>query len=270
MAVNISRDSHPQIARSRDHQIIELSARRVLVPLRRGNSWPVIADTAAGPFVIKLRGAAHGTAALVAEILVAGIAERIGLQVPARALVLCADDLRSDDRNDELAQLLSASRGLNLGFQFLQDAHDLRPQDAGQIDDETAVRILWLDWLTMNPDRTDRNPNILMSFGRPWLIDHGSALGFHYTWAAVTEASPLKPFPLTTHVLRTRADRIAGMHETLRSQLSRDAIRAAVAAVPDDFLQTMRPEDSGQAALFRRREAYVAFLWKRVRKAQIG
>ena len=45
----------------------------------------VVADTAAGPFVVKLRGAAHGTAALVAEIIVAEIAEAIELRVPSRA-----------------------------------------------------------------------------------------------------------------------------------------------------------------------------------------
>jgi hypothetical protein len=237
----------------------------VLAAIRTGNSWPVIADTPGGKYLVKLRGSAHGTAALVAEIVVAEIAERIGLSVPARALVTLDEDLVSDDRNDELAQLLGFSRGINLGFQWLEGARDLTSKDIAGIDADTASRIMWLDWLVMNPDRTDANPNILVSHGALWLIDHGSALGFHYSWERVTEDSPSKPAALGGHVLRARANRMAGTDAALTKRISRETLRAAAAAVPDDFLRTMRPQDEGSAALARRREAYVAFLWKRLK-----
>jgi hypothetical protein len=239
--------------------------RRVLSAIRAGNSLPVIVDTPAGKHIVKLRGAAHGTSALVAEIVVAELAETIGLNVPARALVILDEALESDDRNDELAQLLAASHGLNLAFQWLPAAKDLRAIDAGTIDEDAASAIVWLDWLVMNPDRTARNPNILISHGLPWLIDHGSALGFHHRWTAVTEDSPGKPFPLDTHVLRRRATRIAAHDATLTARVTRDALRRSVAVVPDDFLRTMRPQDAGADALARRREAYVSFLWKRLK-----
>ncbi len=239
--------------------------RRVLSAIRSGNSLPVLVDTPAGTHIVKLRGAAHGTSALVAEVVVAGLAETLELNVPARALVVFGDTLVSDDRNDELAQLLAASRGLNLGFQWLPAGRDLRPADVASIDRETASAILWLDWLVMNPDRTVRNPNILISHGLPWLIDHGSALGFHHQWSAVTEDSPARPFPLETHVLRSRATRVAAIDPSLTARMTREALRNAVAMVPDDFLRTMRPRDATAAALVRRREAYVSFLWKRLK-----
>jgi hypothetical protein len=236
----------------------------VLAAIRGGDSLPVVADTPAGPFIVKLRGAAHGTAALAAELIVAAIAEHIGLGVPARALIALADDLVSDDRNDELAQLLAASRGVNLGFQWLADARDLGPRDVEAIDDDTAARILWLDWLVMNPDRSAANPNILLSHGGVWLIDHGSALGFHHRWEAVTEASPGKPARLSAHVFRSRLPRLPSIDAAVAPLVTRDLLRHAAASVPDDFLRTMRPADDTPARLARRREAYVAFLWKRL------
>jgi hypothetical protein len=242
----------------------------VLRAVRAGSSLPVVVDSPVGKQIVKLRGAAHGTSALVAEIIVAELAETLGLSVPARALVWFDEHLVSDDRNDELAALLVASRGLNLGFQWLEGARDLRAIDVGAIDRGTASVIFWLDWLVMNPDRTVRNPNILISHGLPWLIDHGSALGFHHQWSAVTEDSPRKLIKLETHVLRQRASGLSECDEALTARVSRDALRRALAAVPDDFLRTMRPQDAGAAALARRREAYVSFLWKRLRSPHPG
>jgi hypothetical protein len=239
--------------------------RRVLAAVRSGNSLPVIADTPAGRFIVKLRGAAHGTAALVAEIVVAELAEVIGLGVPVRALIEFQKDLASDDRNDELAQLLSASLGLNLGFQWLADARDLRPGDIDGVPPDTAARILWLDWLVMNPDRTAANPNILVSHGALWLIDHGSTLGFHHRWDGVTEESPLKAARLGAHVFRSRLPTLATMDAVLTPLITRERLATALALVPDDFLSTMRPDDDTPERLARRRQAYVAFLWKRLR-----
>src|SRR4051812_25821026 len=153
---------------------------RVRAALRAGNSMPVIGDTPAGRFIVKLRGAAHGTAALVAEIVVAEIAEAIGLGVPARALIELHDDLVSDDRNDELAQLLGFSRGISLGFQWLPDARDLRPGDVEGVDRDTAVRTLWLDWLGLKPDRPQVNSKILVSHRGVCLLHHAASPGFHH------------------------------------------------------------------------------------------
>jgi len=240
--------------------------RRILAAVRSGNSLPVIADTPAGPFIVKLRGAAHGTAALVAEIVVAELAEAIGLGVPARALIEFDNDLVSDDRNGELARLLAASRGLNLGFQWLTDARDLRASHVEEdVRPDTATRILWLDWLVMNPDRTDANPNMLRSHGDVWLIDHGSALGFQYRWDVVTEESPLRPARLDAHVFRRQGSALASADALLTPLVTRARLEKALDLVPDDFLRAMRPDDDTPARLARRRQAYVAFLWKRLR-----
>jgi hypothetical protein len=50
-----------------------LDARRVLSADRRGSSWPVFVETDDRTWFTKLRGAAQGTGALVAEVIVAEV-----------------------------------------------------------------------------------------------------------------------------------------------------------------------------------------------------
>ncbi|HEX5736581.1 MAG TPA: HipA family kinase [Blastocatellia bacterium] len=233
---------------------------------KRGSSWPIVVETKAGRCFTKLRGAAQSPAALVAEVIVAELAEAIGLRVPARSLIRIDEELKREDRNQELGDLLRASRGLNLGFHFLDGAVDFRPQDIARVTSDEASMVVWLDWLVMNPDRTLLNPNMLFWKGELWLIDHGSALMFHHAWSSVREDSPRRnAFSLATHVLAERATQLAEWDPLLAERLDRDILRAAVEAAPDDFLWPLLSQEASTAQLARRREAYVAFLWKRLK-----
>jgi hypothetical protein len=234
-----------------------MKIKRILARIRTASSSPVIAETETGTCFVKLRGAAQGTLALVAEIIVAELGEAIGLNVPKRALITLDKDTPSDDHNDELAQLLAFSQGLNLGFQYLEGARDLRPDETDLIDEATAAKIVWLDALTMNPDRTAKNTNILIHQRKPWLIDHGAALSFQYDWTRINEQTARRPYAFDRHLLIDRATHVAAINADI---LTREAIDAAVAAVPDDFLIP----HLGQTPLARRREAYAAVLWKRL------
>ena len=243
-------------------------ARRVLAKIPRGSSLPVIVETEAPARTVftKLRGAAQGPAALVAEIIVAGLAEAIGLRVPARSLVSIAPGIESVDANDELRGLLERSAGWNLGFAWIEGAHDLRPDELERIDGDTAAAIRWLDGLVVNPDRTARNPNLLWGPGGLWLIDHGAALGFQHNLARLTEDSPRRPAP-PGHLLEGRGA-LAQWDPLLAAQLGRDVLHAVVREVPDDFLRPLVPGGPPAAvatAIQRRREAYVAYLWKRLK-----
>jgi len=224
--------------------------------------------------LVKLRGAAQGPGALVAEIIVAALAEVLELRVPARRLVVLERDVVTDDRDQELGDLLAASVGLNLGFAVLDEAQDFEPSDLHRIPPADAAAILWLDRLVFNPDRTAHNPNLLWWDDRLWLIDHGAALRFHYDWSAVTEATP-REIGMTRepHVFETASDsdEWSTWDSVFSGRLTRAALEAAVATVPADFLLPLIPgahagSPAEQAeALRRRRAAYVAFLWKRLK-----
>ena len=241
-------------------------ARRIVSSHKRGSSWPIVAETEEGRFLVKLRGAAQGTAALVAEVMVAELADALGLAVPRRALLHLDAGVENADRDQELGDLLRASQGLNLGFRFLEGAREIGPEEAATTSDEFACPVLWLDGLVMNPDRTPNNPNVLVAEGRSWLIDHGAALPFQYAWGAVTEDSPRSPaYPLDRHLFAARADRLRDWDERLAARLTREVVDDAVAQVPADFLAPLLGRALDADRLRRRRGAYHAFLWKRLK-----
>ncbi|MDX2170810.1 MAG: HipA family kinase [Deltaproteobacteria bacterium] len=244
-----------------------MRALRLRRALRRGgSSLPLVVETDDGLYVAKLRGAAQGPAALVAEIVVAALAERLGLRVPQRVLLRLDPGFECLDRDAELADLLRASRGVNLGLRYLSGARELCAADATRLDGETATRILWLDRLVMNVDRTARNPNLLAWQGAVWLIDHGAALPFQHDWAAVSEATPRRPGPVgAAHLLHARAAGLALRDAGLARRLTRAVLQAAVDQVPEEFLLPLLPAGAADDALRRRRAAYVALLWKRLR-----
>lgn len=230
---------------------------------RRGSSRPVVVETAEGLFLTKLRGAAQGTAPLVAEVVVARLADALGLNVPRRALISLDEDLVCEERESELLRLLSASRGLNLGLRFLEDAREIRRDEVERASDALACSVLWLDALVMNRDRTPRNPNVLVSGRRAWLVDHGAALPFHFDWRRVTEDSPRDTrYPLASHLFGSRAERLHEWDERLAARLTRDVLEAAIADVPDSFLEPLL----GRGVSLERRRAYHAFLWKRLKR----
>jgi len=227
---------------------------------RGGSSWPVLIDTNAGVFHTKLRCAAQAPASLVAEIIVGALADALGLSVPARVLIDIPSDVPVDDPHQELGDLLHRSVGRNLGFQYLPDVRSFNPIDVPHVDPELASKIVWLDGLVQNPDRTVKNPNLLWSHGALWLIDHGASLGFQHDWRRVTEQSPRSNgWQVGGHVLWSRATELQVVDAALASRLHRGELESALDNVPDDFLC-----EDGREATRRRRAAFVAFLWKRL------
>lgn len=253
-----------------------LSAERISAAGRRGSSRPLIVETDAGTRIVKLRGAAQGTGPLVAEIIVGELADALGLAVPPRSLIELPAEIETADWDDELADLLAASVGLNLGFDFLAGAREFVPPDAQRVAPETRAAILWLDRLVLNPDRTANNPNLLWWADQLWLIDHGAALGFQYDWQRVLEQSPREArLPPEAHLFESLVppDDLRYVDEELASRLTRGVIDAAVAGVPDSFLLPLVDVGSVQptelaSRIARRRAAYAAFLWKRVQPSR--
>lgn len=242
-------------------RIAVLHARRVLSADRRGSSWPVLVETEDGVRFTKLRGAGQGTGALVAEMIVGALADALGLSTPARSLVRFPTNIESTDRDGELRALLDASAGINLGFTYLDNARSFVRADTERVNRDDAAAIVWLDRFAMNPDRTDRNPNLLWWHNALWLIDHGAALGFQYEWSAVNESSPARDVSwFEPHVLRDRVIDLLEWDDILAARFTRDLLEHAVADVPDDFFV-----EADDESLRRRRAAYVAFLWKRLK-----
>ena len=244
------------------HGLARHAALSVSRAIRRGSSWPCVVRTEAGDFLTKLRGAAQGVLPLIAEIIVGELATALGLPVPERVVVSLDDDTPSEDRNDELADLLHRSAGANLGFRFLPGAVDLTLDRLSAVPEDVGATILWLDGLVMNPDRTPRNPNVLLWHRQPWLIDHGAALPFHYDLGALTEQTARETsFDWRGHLFEARAARAAELDAACAAKISRDVLANAASVVPDEFIATAFP-GMGPATV---RGMYTAVLWKRLK-----
>jgi hypothetical protein len=135
--------------------------------------------------------------------------------------------------------------------------------DARNIRAELAAPIIWLDALVQNPDRTERNPNLMIKAGRVTLIDNGAALMFQYDWAHVSEQSPREPGGFVEgHLLHVSPRELDDCDAELAPKVTREVLEHALAAVPDEFLRPLLTTRDDPARL---RAAYVAFLWKRLR-----
>jgi hypothetical protein len=120
---------------------------------------------------------------------------------------------------------------------------------------------MWLDGLVTNPDRSPRNPNLLVWHGRPWLIDHGAAFSIHYTWRDPDEhARRSHAERLADHVLLPVASSIAAADAHLAPLVTRELLEGLVGALPDDWLAPDPVIGDAEA----QRRAYVAYLARRL------
>ncbi|MDB4946917.1 MAG: hypothetical protein JWP97_6451 [Labilithrix sp.] len=242
-----------------------VQAVRYVLPFKQGGSVPALVEADdLGMYVVKLRGAAQGAKALVAELLGGEIGRALGLPVPEIVLVELDARLSDSEPDPEIAVPLERSAGLNLGLDYLPGSITFDPAARGKkVDPRAASLTVLFDAFITNVDRTPRNANLLRWHERLWLIDHGASLFFHHGWSP---AAPLDgaddPFAhVTSHVLLPWASDLEGAAATLRRVLETPLFQRIAAEVPDGWLS---PED-GFASLDEHRAAYVSWLEARTR-----
>ncbi|MGW0205482.1 HipA family kinase [Streptomyces sp. NPDC003233] len=245
----------------------EVAATRYVEPLRSGGSVPgVVEADDLGTYVVKFTGSAQGHKALVAEVIVGELARALGLRFPELVLVHFDPAIAADEPHQEVRELHGASAGVNLGMDYLPGARDFTPKIAGsfRVDPLEAGRIVWLDALTVNVDRTVHSSNLMVwpTLGtappRLWLIDHGAALVFHHRWDTTT---PGKKYDFRRHALGHYGPDVRAADAELAPKVTEDLLRGIVAEVPDAWLA----EDAGFASPDDVRAAYVDYLLARVR-----
>jgi hypothetical protein len=213
-----------------------VTATRYVTPLREGGSLPAIMEADdLGTYVVKFRGAGQGRKALVAEVITARLARACGLRVPDLVAVDLDPQLAAGEPDQEIQDLLRASGGLNLGVDFLAGAVDF-DADAATVGGDLAGRVMWLDALVSNADRSWRNPNMLFWRDELYLIDHGATLTYQHRWETA-DAAASRPYDITDHALLGCEPRIDQADRELAGRITTDVLREAVAAVPDQWLE---------------------------------
>ncbi len=248
------------------NEIRTVEALRYILPLREGGSLPALMDADDDfKYVLKFRGGGHGAKALIAEFIGGELARAAGLRVPEQVFVNLDEDFGRTEGDEEIQDLLQASRGLNLGLHFLSGAltWDVAVNHA---DATEASRIVWLDAFMTNVDRTWRNTNMLLWHGRElWLIDHGASLYFHHNWTGWVKAA-LSPFPyVKDHALLRDASQLEEADRYMHGLITPGLIDEIVASVPETWLlqasQEVSPEEQ--------RRVYSEFLKTRLSNSLI-
>lgn len=245
-------------------EIRSINVTRYLAPLREGGSLPAIAE---GDddflYVLKFRGAGQGIKTLIAELLGGELGRLGGLKVPEIVFANLDEAFGKTEPDEEIQDLLKASVGLNLALHYLSGSVSF---DAAvtQPDSLLASKIVWLDAVIFNVDRTARNTNMLLWKKELWLIDHGAAFYFHHSWNKREEYIE-KPFEqIKDHVLLPFANDMLAADEFMKTLFTPDAIAAIVNLLPNEWLtwdETLQPQQL--------KDAYIHFLNKRIAHSSI-
>lgn len=246
-------------------EIRTVNVTQYLQPLREGGSLPAIVKADDGfLYVLKFRGAGQGKMALIAEFIGGELARAIGLKVPELVFMNLDDSFSKTEPDEEIQDLLKFSVGLNLGLHFLSSAITFDPL-VTPVDALTASKVVMLDSIISNIDRTDKNTNLLHWNKELWVIDNGASFYFHHNWDNwrnhLTRTFPL----IKDHVLLKKAEQLSEAALIIKKLLTPEKILDIVANIPEDWLtvesESMRPNEM--------REAYIEFINNKLSKIDL-
>jgi hypothetical protein len=237
---------------------------RYVTPLREGGSLPAIVEADDDfLYVLKFRGAGQGIKALIAELIGGELVRAAGLKIPEIVFAQVDPAFGRTEPDEEIQDLLKASAGLNLGLHYLSGAISFDPV-VNKVDPLVASKIVWLDALLMNVDRTPRNTNMLIWQKELWLIDHGAALYFHHG-STDWQTNSLKKFvQVKDHVLLPSAASLEQVDATFKNLLRPDLIRSIISIIPDQWLVSEENPDAESM-----RMVYENFLLNRITNSNI-
>lgn len=227
-----------------------------LQPLREGGSLPALvkADDEF-LYVLKFRGAGQGKKALTAEFIGGELARAIGLRVPELVFMNLDDSFSKSEPDEEIQDLLKFSVGLNLGLHYLSGSITYDPL-VSEVDSLTASKVVLLDSMISNIDRTAKNTNLLIWQNELWVIDNGASFYFHHNWDDWRDHLT-RTFPLIkSHVLLKKANDLKQAAAEIKAVLTPEKIEEIVSKIPEDWLifesEPLSPDEM--------RTAYIEFI----------
>lgn len=249
---------------SKDISLRNVKVTRYILPLREGGSLPALAEADDGfKYVLKFRGAGHGTKMLISELLGGKLASALGLKIPEIVFAHLDEDFGRTEGDEEIQDLLKGSKGINLGLHYLSGAMAYDPKV--KIDPMEASKIVWLDAFTTNIDRTFNNSNLLWWHKELWIIDNGASFYFHHSWKDFDKQA-LNPFNfIKDHILLSQAEMLDEADKFAHSVLTDILLKEIVNLIPNDWVDWKHTNNSPDEV----RDIYYNFLTKRLSNSTI-
>jgi len=234
------------------------------MPFKEGGSLPGLAEADdCFEYVLKFKGAGQGTRALIADFLGGEIARLLGLRIPELVFAVIDEAFGQSEPDEEIQDLLKASRGLNLGVHFLAKSITFDAV-ATYVSPQLAAKIVWLDGYLMNVDRTVKNTNMLVWNKELWLIDHGASLYFHHNMDNWKDAVASPFTGIQKHVLLYHAKNVTAIDAWAKKILTPDKLKELVELIPEEWLI----EEDGTFSVAEKRNIYFEFLTQRLQQSE--
>jgi len=125
-----------------------------------------------------------------------------------------------------------------------------------KIDALTASKVVVLDSIMSNIDRTAKNTNLLDWNNELWVIDNGASFYFHHNWSTYKNHLT-RTFPLSKdHVLLDKATQLNEASKQIQAALTEEKITEIIALIPEEWLQN----DTDDLSPAQMRAAYLEYL----------
>jgi len=144
-----------------------------------GNSFPVVFQQGNIKYFVKLKGGMSGEYSLLNEWFCAKVAQAIGLPVLSPHWISLTPDIDYRDIYIEVRELIEKSFGLNIGYQYLENVHNVNFHELKDINKDLLSDMFLLDLAMINIDRTHYNTNILKSGNDIFVSDFDSCMFFN-------------------------------------------------------------------------------------------
>jgi hypothetical protein len=144
--------------------------------IKTGNSAPVIISHEERKYFVKLRAGMSSKYSLISEWMGNRMGKQMGIPTQQPLWIEMDDGIKTDKLYIEVKELVHKSLGWNIGFDYKDDAVEVRKEDLVQLEEEELKEIFLFDLAMINIDRTPSNLNLMKSGSVLYSIDYESSL----------------------------------------------------------------------------------------------
>ena len=145
---------------------------------KKGNSFPIVLEDKGKQYFVKLRAGMSGKYALVSEWFGNQLGLQLNINTQKPSWITLDKAVIVDNIHIEVKELIYKSLGLNIAFQYQEQALELKAKELQTLNKKALEEIFLFDLMMINVDRTSNNTNLMRVHDKILSIDYESSLLF--------------------------------------------------------------------------------------------